>query len=163
MRPKTGTTFSGIMAIFSLALVFILVRIGLSIKFTEGDYWIGYLGLGLLLDVSYLSVHFLLRTLLFDKPHLARACGQIVAAIVALPLTILAGLLSWLIVRAMAVTGEEVFEYSIDLSFVILLLACPAFLLWRYALKAPKGEPDSGTQGTRKSAVLSSSKAAARR
>ena len=142
MLAKNRTFHSGVIALSFLVLTFIIVRIGANLRFAEHDYWIGYLGFGILLGVSYLSVHFLLKTLLLGKPHLARVCSQIIAAIVALPLTILAGFLSFMIVSAMIASGKEILDYLIDLSAIVLLLACPAFFLWRYGMKALKGEPN---------------------
>jgi hypothetical protein len=140
---------SGVMTLISLVLTFILVRIMLRSKLTEQGFWIKYLGFGILLEVSYLSTYFLLKTLLFRKPHLIRVYSQIVGATVAFLLTLLAGLLSFIVISAMIATGKEIFAYLIDLLIIILGLGFPAFFLWRQARNALWGEPNNSFNRTR--------------
>jgi hypothetical protein len=124
-------------------LTFILTRKWLSIKFTEQEFWIKYLCLGVLLGLAYLSLHFLLKTLLFGNPQVAKKCIGIIAAAVAYVLTLLGGFLSLIVVSAMITTGEETFAYLIDLSIIALFIGCPALCLWWYAAKAFLGKPNN--------------------
>lgn len=142
MAIKCRTRLSGASALCFLALTLILIKKGSRLEFGCNDWWIQWLGIGVILDGAYLSFHFMLKTLLFESPALARAWSRALAFLVAAPLTLMSVVLSFVIAVAALKTGEEIFAYAVDFTSVQLALAVPAFFLWRHALKALAKAPD---------------------
>lgn len=140
---KYRARLSGSSALFFFALTLILIKKGSRLEFGCNDWWIEWLGFGVILDAAYLSIHFMLKTLLFESPALARAWSRALAALVAVPLTLMAVVLSFVIAVAALETGNEIFDYTVDFTSIQLTLTVPAFFLWRHALKAPADEPGS--------------------
>lgn len=136
MFVKNRTRMSGALALLSLALTLGMIRKGSRLEFDCSDWWIEGLGFGVILGTAYLSIHFMLKTLLFGSPALARAWSRALAAIVAVPLTLMAALFSFMIAVAAFEAGKEIFDYTVDFTCVQFALTIPAFFLWRHAVKA---------------------------
>jgi hypothetical protein len=125
----------------ALALVFIVItlfwlRLLTRVSFDDRDYWIGFVGFCILLELTYVSLHFSLKALFFARPHVVAMLTRIVAAIVALPVTIVAGLLMVIIGGAMIGTGADTLSYLVDLMFILASLGVPSFFLWRRVFRS---------------------------
>src|SRR5436190_13567794 len=142
MAMQNKRLLFGLLAL-ALAFVMILaVKIGARWKCTEMDCWIGLLGNGLLLNLVFLFIHFSAKTLYFHRPNIATGISRIAAALIAFPLTLVAGLLLLTAVNAMLVTGIETFQYLIDIAVILLVVAVPAVLLWWHAARALRAGPN---------------------
>src|ERR1700730_17803326 len=132
----------GALALLSIAATLYCVKLGSRSLFDDRDYWIGFVGICIMLELAYVSLHFSLKTLFFTRPHVVTVSTRIIAAIVALPVTIVAGLLFFIVGGAMIGTRMETLDYLVDLLFILALLGVPAFFLWRHVVRAfTRAEP----------------------
>ena len=138
MSIGTKRAIFGALALLFIALVLLLLRAGFKLTFDDRDYWIGFLGFCFLLEVSYVAAHFSLKTIFFARPDVVTRATRVMAAIVALPVTIMFVLLLVIVGGAMIGTGTETLEYLVDLALILALLGLPAFFLWRHVLRGLK-------------------------
>src|SRR5258708_13304250 len=63
MKARQSTFVSALAGSLFLILGVILVVLGSKFKSTENNFWLGFIGLGFLIESSYLALHFLLKPL----------------------------------------------------------------------------------------------------
>jgi len=97
MSPRAKRIIFGFLALGFITLTILLVRAGRKVRFDDRDYWIGFLGLCLLLETFYVALYFSLKALLFRRPQVVAAITAVVGALVALPLTLMFGLLVFIV------------------------------------------------------------------
>lgn len=132
MIAKHNAFTSALAGSFFLVLSVILVVLGSKFQSREDNFWLGFIGFGILLESSYLAAHFLLKAL--ARPEIAAICSRIIAALVALPLTIItAVLVLWLVQAAFATDSEGITIIAL-LALLGITLGIPTLLLWRYAI-----------------------------
>ena len=118
-------------AIFFGALTVAWLRILLTFEPDCRSYWIGYLGFGILLELCFMTIHFLLKSALFSRQTVARTSTRIVAALVALPLSLITVMLCVLILQSLIVTEDT--GYLVDMAIVLITLALPTLLILRHS------------------------------
>jgi len=97
MSPRAKRIIFGFLAPGFITLTILLVRAGRKVRFDDRDYWIGFLGLCLLLETFYVALYFSLKALLFRRPQVVAAITAVVGALVALPVTLMFGLLVFIV------------------------------------------------------------------
>jgi len=132
MKARQSTFVSALAGSFFLILGVVLVVLGSKFKSTENNFWLGFIGLGVLIESLYLAAHFLLRAL--TPRELASICSRVIAALVAIPLTFITGtLFLWAGQAAFAVDTDEMTVIAF-LALVGITLGLPTVLLWWYAI-----------------------------
>lgn len=136
MSRVTKRLVFAVLALTFVALTLLLLGAGLRLTFDDRDYWIGFVGLCVLLETFYLALHFSLKAIYFTRPAVATRATRMVAAIVALPVSLMFVLLLAILGAAMIGTGTETLLYLFDLAFISVLLGIPAFFLWRHVFRS---------------------------
>src|SRR5438128_10870386 len=108
-------------AIFFLAFTVACLRFLLGFEINCGSYPIAYLGFGIFLEMFFLTIYFLFKTVLFSRPIVARMASRIVAAFIALPLSLITAVLAILIRQSLMVRME--IAGLIAIAIVLLTLA----------------------------------------
>ncbi len=129
MTFETTALRSGMAALAAFALLLATLVIGRRFVI---NYIFGYLLVGILLEMAYLAIHFLLNMLFASKPNVARTASRSLAAVVALPETLIIAVLTILILQSLAVVVDAP---SIIFTAVVLVgLVLPTLFLWSYAV-----------------------------
>jgi hypothetical protein len=118
-------------AIFFLALTVASLRFLLGFEINCGSYPIAYLGFGIFLEMFFLTIYFFFKTILVSRPIVARTSSRIVAGFTALPLSLITAILA-ILIRPSLMERRGIADF-IAIAIVLLTLAMPTFLLWRYA------------------------------
>ena len=127
MRPTAFRSGLAALAVFALFVVTAIVG-PLFVR----NYIFGYVLAGILLEIAYLTIHFLLNVLFANKPNVARTVSRSLAVVVALPETLIIAVLTILILQSLAVVVDA--PSLIFTGVVVLTIVVPTLLLWSYAI-----------------------------
>ena len=132
MTPRNKRLRSALAGLLFFGLAIVIAALGLRFKINDSNYWMGFIGLGLFLEAFYLTLHFLLKTVFFFRPHIAKRSSQILAGLVAFVLSLITTMLTLLIVQSLRVIVDAA---TLAVTGVVAVaLAAPALFLWWFAI-----------------------------
>ena len=129
---KSRNKRSGLAALSFLVLTVVVLVAAYQLQINDGNYWIGFVVIGVLIEMSYLMVHFLLKIILGSKLHVAKRISQVLAALAAVLLSLITAILTILIVQSLRVIVDA--QTLAIAGIVTLALALPTGFLWWRAI-----------------------------
>ncbi len=129
MSSENTALHSGPATVGSFVLFLITLIVGPRFVI---NYIFGYVLIGILLELAFLTVHFLLKMLLASRPRTSQIASRVIAAVVALIETLIIAVLTILILQSL--------RHVVDLptliftAVVIVGIVVPTIFLWTYAV-----------------------------
>jgi hypothetical protein len=121
-----------ICGLFFLVLSALLILLATRFEIHDGNYAAFYVGLGVLLESLYLTVHFALKAILSSsRARLAERISRILGLLLLVPLGLIILILAVLIEQSIRSTeGGRSVDFTFA-SLVLFLLVAPGFLIFR--------------------------------